>query len=63
MKSLKSSVYDIFKIKTSNDKYAFNDILKGTKSVLASRQGYESYIHDYFLSTKMSTFKSPEITE
>ena len=63
MKSLKSSVYDIFKIKTSNDKYAFNDILKGTKSVLASRQGYESYIHDYFLSTKMCTFKSPEITE
>ena len=64
MKNYRKTLYDIFRTKTSENKNAdLNDIMKGTKSILASNQGYESYIRNYFLSTKSSTFKSPEITE
>ena len=39
------------------------EIVKGTKSVLVSKNGYRHYTRAYFLRTKISTFKSPEITE
>ena len=64
MKKFRYTFYDIFRTKARNSKDAsLNEIMKNTKSLLASRREYESYIHNYFSSTKLSTFKSPEITE
>ena len=56
-------IYNVFQTNATEGKDILNDIIKGTKSILASKNGYKRYIRDYFVSTKLSTFKSPEITE
>ena len=64
MKKFRYTLYDTLgKNITYNKNAPLNDIMKTTKSLLASRRDYESYIRNYFFSTKLSTFKSPEITE
>ena len=63
MRDYRKTIYDIFRTKSNGRKDALNNIVKGTKSVLASQNGYRLYIKNYFLSTKLSTFKSPDITE
>ena len=63
MKKNRITLYDTFRTTSNNEKDALNDIIKGTKSVLVNEKGYESYIRKYLSSTKISTFKSPEITE
>ena len=64
MNVYRKTIYDVFRTKTGGNKGSLlNKILKGTKSILANRNGYQSYIKNYFLSTKYSTFKSPDITE
>ena len=63
MKKCRITLYDTFRTTSNNEKDALNDIIKGTKSVLVNEKGYESYIRKYLSSTKISTFKSPEITE
>ena len=60
MNIYRKTKYDVFRTKTGDNKGSLlNKILKGTKSILANRNGYQSYIKNYFLST----FKSPDITE
>ena len=59
----KKIIYDTFRCNTSGRTETLNDILKGIKSVLASKNGFQRYIQDYSLSTKKSSFKSPGITE
>ena len=64
MNIYRKTIYDVFRTKTGGNKSSLlNKILKGTKSILANRNGYQSYIKNYFLSTKYSTFKAPDITE
>ena len=63
MSEYRKTIYDIFRTKSIERKNALNNIVKGTKSVLTSQNGYKLYIKNYFLSTKLSTFKCPEITE
>ena len=63
MKKNKPTIYDTFRTKTIGGKDVLNEIVKGTKSVLVSKNGYRYYTRAYFLRTKISTFKSPEITE
>ena len=63
MKKKEPIIYDIFRTKTIGGKDVLNEIVKGTKSVLASKNGYKHYTRSYFLRTKISTFKSPDITE
>ena len=63
MKKNKPTIYDTFRTKTIGGKDVLNEIVKGTKSVLASKNGYRHYTRSYFLKTKISTFKSPDITE
>ena len=51
MKKFRYTFYDIFRTKARNSKDAsLNEIMKNTKSLLASRREYESYIHNYFSS-------------
>lgn len=59
----KEIIYNIFRCNKSDSKETLNDILKGTKSVLASKTGFQQYIHNYSLSTKKPSFKIPGITE
>ena len=62
MKIKKSLIYNIF-LNNQGKKESLNDILKGTKSVLSSKSGYQKYIINYSLATKRKTFKKPNITE
>ena len=58
MKKFRYTLYDTLgKNITYNKNAPLNDIMKTTKSLLASRRDYESYIRNYFFSTKLSTFK------
>ena len=58
------SVYDAFKQNhLSRQKLDMNEILKGTKSVLANRKKFLSYMKTYINSTEKSCFKSPGISE
>jgi len=59
----KEIIYNIFRCNKNDSKETLNDILKGTKSVLASKTGFQQYIHNYSLSTKKPSFKTPGITE
>ena len=64
MNNYRKTLYDIFSSKTSSNKdLLLNDIMKGTKSLLASKKRYHLYIKNYDSFTKYSTFKSPDITE
>ena len=59
----KEIIYNIFRCNKNDSKETLNDILKGTKSVLASKTGFQEYIHNYSISTKKPAFKTPGITE
>ena len=59
----KHIIYDIFQYNSEGKNETLNDILKGTKSVLASKNGFQEYIHNYSLSTKKPSFKMPGISE
>ena len=63
MSIYRKTIYDIFRTNSNERKDALNNIVKGTKSILKNQKRYKSYIKNYFLTTKLSTFKSPEITE
>ena len=63
MSEYRKTIYDIFRTKSNERKDALNNIVKGTKSVITSQNRYKLYIKNYFLSTKLSTFKTPDITE
>ena len=64
MNNYRKTLYDIFSSKTSSNKdLLLNDIMKGTKSLLASKKRYHLYIKNYDSFTKYSTFKSLDITE
>ena len=63
MSVYRKTIYDIFRTNSNERKDALNNIVKGTKSILKNQKRYKSYIKNYFLTTKLSTFKSPEITE
>ena len=56
----KEIIYNIFRCNKSDSKETLNDILKGTKSVLASKTGFQQYIHNYSLSTKKHRLKPQE---
>lgn len=60
------SIYNTFKTKTiekEREKESLNDIIKGTKSVLANKLKFKEYIQNYSKTTERYTFKSPGITE
>ena len=59
------SIYNTFKPNKirKKEKESLNDIIKGTKSVLANRIRFNKYIHSYSKTTEKSTFKSPGISE
>ena len=57
-------IYDRFKNKNiEKEKESLNDIVKGTKSVLANELKFKEYIQSYSKTTERYTFKSPGITE
>ena len=62
MKLKKNNIYNIFCNNPISKKESLNDILKGTKSVLSSKNGFKNYIDKYSLFTKKITFKKPNIT-
>ena len=62
MKIHKNNIYDTFRCKSLEKRQNLNDILKGIKSVLASKNGFKKYIDNYSLLTKKPTFKNPNIT-
>ena len=58
------SIYNTFKSKNINkEKETLNDIVKGTKSVLANKLKFKEYIRNYSRTTERYAFKSPGITE
>ena len=58
------SIYDAFKCNNEdNEKQSLNNIIKGTKSVLANKIKFKEYIHNYSKTTEKYTFKTPGITE
>ena len=63
MKIHKNIIYNTFHYNTLGKNETLNDIIKGTKSVLASKNGFKEYITNYTNFTKKSTFKNPDITE
>ena len=57
-------IYDRFKNKNvEKEKQSLNDIVKGTKSVLANDLKFKEYIQSYSKTTERCTFKSPVISE
>ena len=63
MKIQKNIIYNTFRCNSLGKKENINDILKGTKSILASKNGFQRYIHKYSIFTKKPTFKNPQITD
>ena len=63
MKIQKNIIYNTFRCNSIGKKENINDILKGTKSILASKNGFQKYIHKYSIFTKKPTFKNPQITD
>ena len=63
MNKLKLNLYQTFYPSKSshNIKKNYNDILKGTKSILKNNFSYKSYINEYKDSTEVVSFKSPDI--
>ena len=63
MNKLKLNLYQTFYPSKSshNIKKNYNDILKGTKSILKNNFSYKSYINEYKYSTEVVSFKSPDI--
>ena len=67
MKIKKNNIYNTFRCNTNYNtnykKESLNDILKGTKSILISNNGFHKYISNYTQLTKRPTFKRPKITD
>ena len=63
MKLHKNIIYNTFRCKTLGKNETLNDILRGTKSVLKSKNGFKEYISNYNIFTKVPTFKNPNITD
>ena len=63
MKIQKNSIYNTFRNNSLGKNETLNDILKGTKSILASKNGFKEYITNYTNFTKKPTFKNPDITD
>ena len=66
MKNIKKlvGIYNTFKCKSnSKEKESLNDIIKGTKSVLANKIKFKEYIKNYSKTTEKYTFKAPGITD
>ena len=66
MKNIKNliSIYNTFKCKSlSKKKESLNDIIKGTKSVLANKIKFKEYIKNYSKTTEKYTFKAPGISD
>ena len=58
------SVYNTFKCTNeSKEKESLNDIIKGTKRVLANKCKFKEYIFNYTKTTEKYTFKTPGITQ
>ena len=58
------SIYNTFKSKNINkEKETLNDIVKGTKSVLANKLKFKEYIQNYSKTTERYSFKSPGISD
>ena len=47
MKIQKKLIYNTFRYNSYGKKENINDILKGTKSVLSSKNGFQKYINIY----------------
>ena len=60
---LKKNIYNTFGCIQITKINSLNDIIKGTKSVIASKNGFKNYINNYTKLTKISSFKSPDTTE
>ena len=66
MKNIKKlvGIYNTFKCKSqSREKESLNDIIKGTKSVLANKIKFKEYIKNYSKTTEKYTFKAPGISD
>ena len=63
MKIHKNIIYNTFRCNTLGKNETLNDILRGTKSILTSKNGFKNYIHNYNIFTKEPTFKNPNITD
>lgn len=59
----KNFIYNAFHNNSSGKDETLNDILKSTKSLLASKNGFKKYISNYTIFTTKPTFKNPDITE
>ena len=58
------NIYNTFKtVNYEKEKESLNDIVKGTKSVLANKMKFNQYLNNYFKTTERYTFKSPGITD
>ena len=58
------TIYNTFKTKKKDtEKESLNDIVKGTKSVLANKYKFNEYIQNYSKTTERYTFKSPGISD
>ena len=60
MKIQKNIIYDTFRCKTQGKKETMNDILRGTKRILACESRFQNYIHNYSLFTLKNSFKFPD---
>ena len=60
MKIQKNIIYDTFRCKSIGKKETMNDILRGTKRILASESRFQNYIHNYSLFTLKNSFKFPD---
>ena len=58
------NIYNAFKtINSEREKESLNDIIKGTKTVLANKLKFNKYLKNYSKTTERYTFKSPGITD
>ena len=60
MKIQKNIIYDTFRCKTHGKKETMNDILRGTKRILACESRFQNYINNYSLFTLKNSFKFPD---
>ena len=59
MKMYKNFIYNAFHYDSSGNNETINDIIKSTKSLLASNNGFKKYISNYTIFTRKPTFKNP----
>ena len=63
MKIKLNNIYNTFRCNSFVKEESMNDILKGTKSVLSSKNGFKNYIRNYSQCTKRIAFKDPQKTD